>query len=481
MPLNGYDNLINVGLSIAGLRDVGRDVREGTSVVFEAVSKGITPQRVVLRGRALPYAKVDWGVSQRVTTTFYPGNPVATQQVLGPEELPTTMEGMWKARYLENNVLVDGVELDPDPFAVVRLFSDMCRIGAVWRVTWLGEVRRGVMTSFTPTWHRQTDCGWEAVFDWAARDDDGTEPPDLGDPPGGSFDILGEINSFLDKVAAAPLVASQLVNMVIGDIRAIQETASRIVGILASAETLVSAPAQVIGSLRAAIVSLANQVNVAVRRIGDSAQSSVTAVSTLGGALSANEFTSSSESFASGTKAASVRKTVGIPAGTADKIAGGTVDPARNGQSGASGTEAAAPDDEGLVATGTGTAANTNSGAQSVSAQSGMLAFEAWRRDVVNAMHSLFFEVDRAVAGVERRNVPPILRTITTLQGDTLYSVSSREYGSPDFANWIASANNLRSAILEPGTELRIPSRPTGSSIDIVIGTGDQVGPQGSV
>lgn len=468
MPLNGYDNVIAAGLDIIGFGDKQSDDRTGTSVVFESTSKGTDLQRVELRGRAMPYRKVGWGVSQRVNTIWYPGNPVASQQVIGPEEDPTTMKGMWKALYLTGHdgnsdaVLVSrgggfGASKSGggnQPSDIVDLFQEMCRSGIVWRVTWLSEVRKGVMTNFTPTWIRQTDCEWELTMEWSSRDDEDNVPLDVPGTGDNSLDLFGALNDMLDIAAAGPLVTRQLLAMAVNDIRAIQETASRVIDILASVEVLISTPAHIIGALKAALNQLARQINVAIRRIAGSTQASATAIASLGQIKNTTEIRTKGQSLVAGTAAAD-ETPAGIPSETADKLANGTSDPTINGLG--SGTK----------------------GSGSASATSGQLEFERWRRELAAKMLKMFFIAQQAIAEVESRSAPKNLRVVTVREGDTLYSISVREFGSPDYANYIAAANNLRSAVLEPGQVLRIPARPTGPSKDPTIGSGDQIGPKG--
>lgn len=466
MPLNGYDNVIAAGLDIIGFGDKKTDDRTGTSIIFEAQSKGTDLRRVELRGRAMPYRKIGWGVSQRVNTIWYPGNPVASQQVIGPEELPTTMKGIWKALYLTGHdggtptVLVNrrgdqaSGSAGNQPSDIVDLFQEMCRSGVVWRVTWLSEVRKGVMTSFTPTWIRQTDCEWELTMEWSSRDDEDNVPLDIPGTGDNSLDLFGALNDFLDLVAAGPLVTRQLLAMAVNDIRAIQETVSKAIDILASVESLISAPAHIIGALKAALNQLARQITVAIRRIAGSTQASATAIASLGQIKNTTEFLTKGQSLVAGTAAADDAP-AGIPSETADKLANGTTDPTTNGLGAGSG------------------------GSGSASATSGQLEFEKWRRGLAAKMIKMFFIMQQAIAEVESRSAPKNLRVVTVREGDTLYSISVREYGSPDYANYIAAANNLRSAILVPGQVLRIPARPTGPAKDPTIGSGDQIGPKG--
>jgi LysM repeat protein len=453
VPLNGYDNVVKTGLKLAGLIKDKESKREGTSLVFENMSKGVKPRKIVLRGRAMPYKEVEYGVKQTVNTTWYPGNPVATQQILGPSLEPTEFNGAWKSRYIDNCVLVDGQNIGPDLERVTRLFANACLAGIQWKVSWVSEVRQGVISSFTPTWIRQTDVNWKMTIDWNSRDDEEESPLKIKKDKKAAKDLFKKLNKLLDTIAVGPLVAKQLVAMVVSDIRAIQETVSKAISILASVETILSAPAHIIGALKAAVAQLARQVNVAVRRIAGSTQASASAFANLSQTNNSTRTRTQAQSLVAGS--AAYNPPAGIPDTTSDGLANGVADPTTNGLGAQSG------------------------GAGSVSAVSGQLEFESWRRDVAKQLYDILFSLQQAVSDVEERNAPPALRVVTAKNGDTLYTIAVREYGSPDYANWIAAANNLRSAILTPGMILRIPSRPSGASDEATIGSGDQFGPTG--
>lgn len=130
-------------------------------------------QRMVsLAGRALPYQGVSWGGRQRTKKTWYPGNPVATMQVLGPEETTTRLSGMWKDRFIGQTGFVhvrgfDTVRLAED---LVRIFESLRRSGNELRVQWGAQVRFGVLVDFEPRYIRPEDVEWQAEFEWLGVD-----------------------------------------------------------------------------------------------------------------------------------------------------------------------------------------------------------------------------------------------------------------------------------------------------------------------
>lgn len=161
---------------------------EGT-ISTETLQTGQPPGTLVLAGRAGPFRGVKWGRKMRVQTTFSPGNPNGTQQVIGRTLDPTTFTGEWNDRFLG----------DGQSQVLRALFERICDSGASVQVTWGGTlagepnapvvagepfVRVGIMTSFVPTTDRVQDCPWEATFDWRSA----------GEPSAPAVAATGKLN-----------------------------------------------------------------------------------------------------------------------------------------------------------------------------------------------------------------------------------------------------------------------------------------------
>ncbi len=148
-------------------------------MAYEAPALQITElegdrRTLTLRGRALPYGGIAGGQGiefprdMRTKLTWYPGNPVATQQILGPEFGPTKVDGMWKTRFLagSNDVEVSGFAAVQSAADLVRAFEDLHRTGTRIRVQWGPVVRFGLLKTFVPTWATLYDVKWDATFEW---------------------------------------------------------------------------------------------------------------------------------------------------------------------------------------------------------------------------------------------------------------------------------------------------------------------------
>ena len=146
--------------------------------ILDGLLKG---EIIKLEGRAMPYKGVGWETEQRIKTTYYPGNPVATQQVFGPIEKNTIFTGMWKDRFLGNGMAR----------ALVNTFRDLVRTASPVEVTWgmgvaeyeiqgitgpiltIGNsiIRRGLVKRISPKFDRAQDINWEMEFEWSGADD----------------------------------------------------------------------------------------------------------------------------------------------------------------------------------------------------------------------------------------------------------------------------------------------------------------------
>lgn len=139
----------------------------------QIIQEGQPKGQINLVGRALPYRPIVYEGTQRIRTTWYPGNPVATQQVMGPTEIPTTINGWWKDVFLG----------DGQARNLMELFDDLRRIGSLVQVEWGIQftdanlaagthiVRRGIIHRTRFTLDRPQDIVWEIEFEWQGRDD----------------------------------------------------------------------------------------------------------------------------------------------------------------------------------------------------------------------------------------------------------------------------------------------------------------------
>lgn len=148
--------------------------------VFTVAEQTGDKRTLVLTQRALPYRPMEFSGDQGVEFTKYPGNPIRTMQVLGPEEEPSEFAGMWKDRFLgEQNALsrtsmayytMNGQTVQLlTVIDLVQLVDDIRLKGQEVVVQWGPEVRRGILKRFSRRWHNVHDAEWSMRFEWASQ------------------------------------------------------------------------------------------------------------------------------------------------------------------------------------------------------------------------------------------------------------------------------------------------------------------------
>lgn len=128
---------------------------------------------ITLSNRALPYRPTSWTGTQHFKKTWYPGNPEATIQILGPREEETEMRGFWKSRFIGEDVDLEGFDelvtagtlITAE--TVVAAFEKVRRAANELEVRWGPEVRRGILRSFSKNYHNINDIEWTAMFEWS--------------------------------------------------------------------------------------------------------------------------------------------------------------------------------------------------------------------------------------------------------------------------------------------------------------------------
>lgn len=406
-PISGFFSAANVFADTLGFGSSSSAVPSTELVIEEKDPYG---RRYTLRGRAMPYRGVSWGGSQHFKRQDYPGNPVATMQVLGSRESQQTkLNGTWKNKYIAGTVRIDDkgdglsvIDLprldDPDTAEqAIQLFHRIRRRGKILRVSWGGEVRIGLLAEFTATYDRLQDAEWEMTFEWLAKDDDvallAAESPPL---PSTGFDLFKAIAKALAIVQAAVDLSRSFQATLVNFIKELGETVNAFVDAFGEIASLATLPARLLGALKAAAQSVLDNIESIRSSFTRRKPSSLEAPARLQLTTGSQDVTSPRKSSRSGAtqKADAVRKIA----------------------------------------------------------------------DLDNALVELRDYVVDVVASSENRYEPPATRQVTARAGETAFQIAAREYGSPDFANYVLVANNLVNARLPAGTVLKIPPRPIGAT-----------------
>lgn len=134
---------------------------------------------LTLTGPSLPKRGTTWGSETRLKTKFVNGNPEAVQHVLGPSEMPTDFEGMWRTTQLVQApaAFVDETgnrRLVTRASTLVDAFEGIARAGSRLRVVWSTDdgrsiLREGRISTISFPFDRFDDVAWKCSFQWVSR------------------------------------------------------------------------------------------------------------------------------------------------------------------------------------------------------------------------------------------------------------------------------------------------------------------------
>lgn len=245
---------------------------------------------IVLRGRSLPYRGVSFPVSMRGKTKWYPGNPVAQQQMLGSVWDDTTLEGTWKDTYLADpgnaadligfppvgaagraNAVLSGGQSFRSGGSVPGLlgkaerartlrdaFYMIARSGQLLRLEWGSIVRYGFLRKFTPTHDSEEDIPWSMEFEW--QGDTNAAPkftfqPNF-DPPGLLAAIIAALQAFLDEVGEVLAFVNGIKQKITSKITKIGQLLTSLIQALSAMVSLALTPIELLGTLTQQLTSI---------------------------------------------------------------------------------------------------------------------------------------------------------------------------------------------------------------------------------
>lgn len=247
----------------------GTIVSDPTSVRI----KELTGERnlLELKGRALPYRPLTFEGGMRAEFTWYPGSPNATIQMLGADEKATTINGMWKDRFLRATTDVGFPILSgrtaraqfngrdvADVRSLVRIADGFRLRGQLIEFLWDEFTRQGILMRFRHTWPIREDVEWEMEFQWSSRGEPIT-PVAFG-PPIPDTDVASQISDAVDavvEIAEAPFaLVSQINNEINEAVDAMEAAASDLTGIAEKGVEAILSPLETVRNTLAAIQSV---------------------------------------------------------------------------------------------------------------------------------------------------------------------------------------------------------------------------------
>ena len=170
------------------------DVAASVLIIEELTGDQRTVQ---LQGRALPYRPFIVSTGQRVEVTWLPGVAEGTGTVLGPEDFPTSMNGFWKDKFIQQLQGDGPLQLNGQTVQTVvkavSTFESIANSGQLLQLTWFTTKRQGYLKKFTQKWHNSHDVEWEMDFEWISKG----EP--MGPPVFASTAQAGDTSSIFNQ------------------------------------------------------------------------------------------------------------------------------------------------------------------------------------------------------------------------------------------------------------------------------------------
>ncbi len=291
-------------------QDIQQNGSYSSSLVIEELTQpgsGKHRRLVELTGSALPFMGAEWSGSLQMTTTWYPGNgDEATQQVLGPREMPSNWNGDWRRTMLGRKVGSDSQavvydtdgerKIVVDPHILRETLEDIFRSGMRLRVSWIvsGQIGTegntqasafgGVSESFTPTpldakivregraktWKfkhtRMQDIEWNIEFEWVSRGKKAapkvtnTRSPAVANSTGALEAKIAALRN-----AGALTSLKGFVSTTIGQLKALANAPSKLVNDLSRKLLKVENDVAAVGDLAKTIASQPTQIaNIAI-------------------------------------------------------------------------------------------------------------------------------------------------------------------------------------------------------------------------
>ena len=323
----------------------------------------------------------------------------------------TPIEGAWHDRYTflagsnEPAVTLIGfpfLEDTPGIASTVRAFELLLKSGRQLYVEWASVGRYGILKSFVPTYIRQEDVKWEMNFEWSSESNPDVTGVTFQDVQN-SASLADAFNKLNDTIA----FAADTVKVVQAKLTTFIQDVGRLVGDVFDGVRAINqalrTPAVVMGSIASAVDTIRGDAQALATELGSIPYSQVSSDRSVANMLVGEAY-----------RRDNMRALVGAAA-------------SRTG---------GAPIEE-------------------VGLQSAAMAVA---RATANAIQANQSTVD-SQGGAFSQSVNNGSRRVRMASSQTLYEVSTKFYGTPDFANALADVNNLDSVLVEEGQEIIVPVR----------------------
>lgn len=410
-----------------------------TVSIEELGDAGEMTRMVILRGPSMPFQGADWGGKNQIVTTFYAGNKKGSQQMLGPQESPSSWTGEWNRTLLGKSpaIYFDGSSSSEIilPMSLWDILEDIFRKGALLRVTWsthgneiVGDfdqklrlvnhdvVREGRASTYKFQPDRVEDIKWSIQFDWIGRGDDGDSLTDIAEDNNLASLANNLDNSVKKLVAIAKWKAGEVAS-------GVRKSASHIT--LGQLEAFADAPGALVNTY---IRQLQANIND-LQRIGDLA-----------------------------LKIRAIPFTIAHSVANAAKNTLVMVNQFRDAASAIPAEQLSLKDKTADILRAWKHVADVRDASDAIARSSWELQMQTTRRIYANVGQGV-----ATVSDSSNTRSGAILATYITKTGDTPMTISVKFYGNPDRGTDILQANRLpwHTPSFNPGLILIIPVLPT--------------------
>ena len=395
-----------------------------TFLIQELTSTNEVRRTLALTGAGLPKQAAPWSTKNRSVRTNYPGQKRATVQLLGTAEMPSDFEGMWRATMLSRSpaVLTDenGVTVKTStPKSIVDFAESLFTEGRLLRVSWIQSsgsdessiqiVREGTADEWTFTWIRAQDLDWRIKFGWNGRNESRSKP--IVSRGGDIYSLNAKTRSAIEKFKKRAKPVTDKGTATVNSIAALSQLANLPTKFVKSAVQSADRLLNQIDSIGDIVQTFAQQPSNIIDTVVNFSSNAV---------ATANQFVDKMNRIPIEVR--------GSKAKVADLIRmsnqmGGYVD------------------------------------AQEEMARAAFDAAIELRR-----MHATLRPIAKASSAASA-NTKDIITVHVVRDGETLMSISSRYYGTPDQVNAILKANRITAYVVKvkSGTPLVIPVLDTAT------------------
>lgn len=247
--------------------DTGAEYSSSMTIEELSAPTGAQPRVVTLQGPSLPFMGAEWSGENALDTEWYPGNgDEASQQDMGPREVPSSWKGEWNRTRMGRAPTqatddTGSPQVLVDPNLLAEMLEDMFRAGQRLRVTWNvtsesqssrgKKVREGRARKWSFKYTRIQDIEWEVEFEWQSRGQRVQKVADLnqGGLAAASAGLALALSNMASVAAVQPFIAEN---------SSIPNSASVLT--LGQLENFASAPTKLVASLARSVEQVETQL-----------------------------------------------------------------------------------------------------------------------------------------------------------------------------------------------------------------------------